>query len=275
MSPSTRNTPSFFLIPDEKINYESSLQLGNVIYSVTEPEALLFQPASASPPLSLGVEPSVKELQNYRIAKEVAKSSKYGLFTKILDLFGFGANISHNGTKASSESYEVKSMRVSTFVPPPAFLSSLGKNAVVNDVLRNSSERFAYLVTGVVVATGVEFISSTSKENENEGSIGISSSGLSVGPSGSRSRKHKLDVSYSDAGPVVLAFKVQKLQLKEDGGVSAKPYVTGAYFSDGPKEYTIDFDADLDEDDITGMDSTAVLDETSGEECILYSFKDQ
>ena len=268
-SPQTRN-PSFFLVPDEKINYESTVKLGNVIYRVTQPDLVLFSPALATPPLALGDDLSEKELKRYKILSKASNSSKYGLFAKILDFFNFGANISHTGAKDDSESYEIKSVKFSVFTPPPAFLATLEKNPSIKDVLENGAGRCVFLITGVAVASGVKFKSSNTKEHENEGSLGVHVHGVAVGPSAKRSKKMTLEISYTDNGPTVLGFRVQKLQLK-DGALSAEPYEEGSYFGDDNEDARyIDFNATLDKYDEDGMEHKAVQDELTGEDYDLY-----
>jgi hypothetical protein len=267
-SPQTR-TPSFFLVPDEKINYDSTVKLGNVIYRVNEPDLVLLDPSSIVPPIPLGVAPSEKELKKYKIAPTTTNSSKYGLFAKILDFFNFGANISHASDKDNSESYEIKSMKFSVFTPPRAFLEEIRKNQAVRDLLRNGAGS-AFLITGVAVATGVKFKSLNTKGHNNEGSFGVHAHGVAVGPSAKKSKKMTLELNYTDDGPTILGFRVQKLQLKE-GELSAEPYVDGAYFNDDNKdERFIDFNAGLDGDDEDDMEHEVVQDELTGEEYELY-----
>jgi hypothetical protein len=269
MMKSTRTSPSFFLVPDEKTNYEDTIQLGNILYRISEPDNILASPCLPTPSKPLGTTPSTKELTNYRISNEASKSSKIGFFTKILDLLGFGLNASRHGAKSDSEAYTVASMSISTFSPSKEFLATVEKDRAVSDQLRNSADKSAFLITGVVVASGVDFKSSTSREKELDGSLGISSSGVSVGPSASRSRKNVLDVSYTDPGPVVLAYRVQKLLLVEGGKVSAKPFTEGAYFGDEEKARTVVFDAELEDIDTEDFEQVEDVGEIEGEE---YTF---
>jgi hypothetical protein len=78
---------------------------------------------------------------------------------------------------------------------------------------------------------GVKFKSINTKEHENEGSFGVHAHSDAVGPSAKRSKKMTLELDYTDYGPTVLGFRVQKLQLK-DGELSAELYVQGSYFGD-------------------------------------------
>ena len=272
MSRSSKKIPSYFIVPDEKINYGEFIQLGNILYSVSEPDNLVAKPRLADGPHPLGVEIlPPKKLNDYCIKRETEKASRVGFFAKILELLGFGAGISRKSATASTESYTVKTMDISTFRPPAVFLEAVKKDQNVNDVLRNTQERYVFLITGVVVATGVEFNTYDSKERNSEGSIGINGHVVTLGPSGSKSRKTVLDISYADAGPVTLAFRVQKLQLREDGSMSSEPHVDGAYFGNDEKKYVVDVDADLDDFDVEGMEVIPVIHEISGEEYNLYA----
>jgi len=272
MSQPSKNIPSYFIVPDEKINYGEFVQLGNILYSVSEPDNVVAKPRLVDGPHPLGVEIwPPKKLNDYCIKRENAKASKVGLFAKILELLGFGADISRKSAAASTESYTVKTMEISTFRPPAVFLEFVKKDQNVNDVLRNTQERCVFLITGVVVATGVEFKTYNSKDRNDEGSIGINGHVVALGPSGSKSRKTVLDVSYADAGPVTLAFRVQKLQLREDGSMSSESHVDGAYFGDDEKKYIVDVDADLDDYDVERIEVIPVIDEISGEEYNLYA----
>jgi hypothetical protein len=62
-----RTPPSFFLVPDEKVNYESSVRLGNILYLISSPNNVLSS-HPASPP------PSTKTLHDYHIAIEASNS---------------------------------------------------------------------------------------------------------------------------------------------------------------------------------------------------------
>jgi hypothetical protein len=60
----------------------------------------------------------------------------------------------------------------------------------------------------------------------------------------------------------VLAFKVQKLQLR-DGELTTAEEASGPYFgaNDEVQEVVIEFDAALDQCDVDGMEAEAVHDE--------------
>jgi hypothetical protein len=223
MAKSHHTPPSFFLVPDEKVSYESTVRLGNILYLISSPDNVL----SSHPP---SPPPSTKTLHDYHISHKASKSHKLGFFTKILDLLGFGVNASSRRAKSDQEAYTISSMAMSTFAPSKEYLKAVEGGGEVVDCLRNTPDRCAFLITGVVVATGVEFTSSTTREAEQEGSAGLASSGLSLGPSASRSRKNVLEVSYTDAGPVVLAYRVQKLAMLESGKMEATAHTEGAYF---------------------------------------------
>jgi hypothetical protein len=269
--PSTKAPPSFFLVPDEKKNYNSTVQLGNVIYQVKRPDVVLFRPDKAVPPLALGELPSPKTLKKYNIEKVDAKSSKYGLFAKILDFFGIGANISHSSGTDVSERYEIKSMTFKAFEPTPDFLAGLQAQKPIMDILKDGSEPCAFLITGIVVASGIVFKSADIKDGENEASLGINANGVSFGPSGKRSKKRTLKIDWEDDGPTLLAFKVQKLELKDDK-VTATDEEHGAYFGtdDEPVEHEVEFDAELDEYDVDGMQAEKIQDDFTEGEYDLY-----
>ncbi|KAF3007574.1 hypothetical protein E8E13_007293 [Curvularia kusanoi] len=262
---------SYFIVPDEKVDYSQSVVLGNVLYSLTDPENLLAEPRlEGLHPLGSEVTRS-RPLKGYKVASTSEKEDKVGFFAKVLELLGLGINASRTNAVAASESYTISSMSFSTFKPTTEFLDVVKANADVDDVLRNSQEQCAFLITGVAVATGVKFTSSTSQDKEKEGSVGLSSQAFSLGPSGSKRRKNVLEVSYADDGPVTLAFKVQKLQLKEDGTLLAGDYVEGAYFGENEKSFVVDDNADLDRNDVGDLQRTEVVDEISGEEYVLYA----
>lgn len=269
--------PFYFLVPDEKTDYSATVQLGNVLYHVTEPDVVLFSPASADPPLELDGQPGQKTLDSYNFSNEAQKSHKYGLFAKILDFFGFGINASHAGATEDSESYETETMALSYFNPSSKFLLSLSEQPVVSDVIQNNADRCVFLITGVAVATGVKFESLGSRETENEGTLGVSAGGIAIGPSGRRSKKMVLKRSWKDKGPTVLGYAVQKLELGngEDGGVSAEKYTAGTYFAHdrfdkGDRSNVVKFNAEVTAPDIDGMGALAVANEVTGEDCVLY-----
>ncbi|CAO2657893.1 Nn.00g071530.m01.CDS01 [Neocucurbitaria sp. VM-36] len=268
MANSSKSGHSFFLVPDEKIHYDDFVQLGNVLYRISEPDNILSKPRLAAPSLPLGSAASTKELKNYRIASEASRSSKIGFFSKILNLLGFGLNASRIGAKSNSEAYTVANMSITTFSPTKEFLDAVEKDFAVSQQLRNSADKSAFLITGIVVANGVEFTSSSSQEKKHEGSLGLGNQGVEFGPSGSKARKTVLDVSYTDAGPVVLAYRVQKLVLSEGGTMTATPHTDGAYFGEEGSAITVNFDAELDEYDVEDFESVEVVGEFDG---VVYS----
>jgi hypothetical protein len=66
--------------------------------------------------------------------------------------------------------------------------------------------------------------------------------GVAASPSAKRSKKMTLELNYTDDGPTVLGFRVQKLRLK-DGELNAVPHVDGAYFGDEKVKRFVDFNA--------------------------------
>ncbi|KAK3314096.1 hypothetical protein B0H66DRAFT_567743 [Apodospora peruviana] len=266
--------PSYFLVPDEKIDYAPFVQLGNVLYRPTQPDLVL----STTSPGDLDGPASVKTFSGgYSFAKEAHKSHKYGLFAKILDFFGFGVNVSHAAATENSETYTAENMTMSRFVPTQTFLSDISSRPAVQDVLQNSGDRCVFLITGVAVVTGLKFEARGSSETDIDGSLGLSAGGVAVGPQGKRSKKMVLRRSYADKGPTVLGFAVQKLELKSgDGVVRAEDYTTGAYFGDdiGDEEKSgaglVEYDADVNAYDTAGLEGLVVEDEVVGEDCVLY-----
>ncbi|KAF2962878.1 hypothetical protein GQX73_g10693 [Xylaria multiplex] len=267
--------PSFFLVPDEKVDYKPFIKLGNILYRTSQPDLVLFDPEKAVPPLSIGddatVLPPPKTLKNYNIENDNAKSSKYGLFCKILDFFGLGGNISHTSGTDISERYEIKSMTISVFVPPPSFLDSLQTQECIRDVIESCSDHCAFLITGVVEASGVVFKSTEVQDQESEASIGVNTGGSSAEPMGKRSRKRTLKINWEDEGPTVLAFKVQKIQLS-DGKLTSTEETEGAYFGtdDEVENVAFEFDGALDEYDVYRMEPELVHDEFTGLDYHLY-----
>lgn len=268
--PPNKPPPSFFIVPDEKKNYNSSVKLGNIIYQIKRPDLVLFHPDKAMPQLPVEDLSENKTLKKYVIEKGDEKSSKYGLFAKILEFFSFGLNISHSAGADVSERYEIKSMTIEAFEPSPSFMAGIEAQNSVMDILKDGSPPCAFLITGRVIASGVVFKSKDIKDNENEGSFGVNVHGVAVGPSGKRSKRRTLKIDWEDDGPTVLAYKVKKLQLK-DGNLTAEDEEDGAYFGDdGPKKHEVDFDAKLEGSDIGGLSTESVRDDFTQEEYNLY-----
>lgn len=274
MSPPTKNLPSFFIVPDEKRNYKSSVKLGNVIYQIKQPHVVLFDPnKGAAAALAVADITEPKTLENYSIEKANNKTTKVGLFAKILEFFGFGADVSHESGTDASETYEVKSMTIERLDPTPAFLAGLAAQQSIMDILMDGSDTCAFLITGVVTASGVVFKSTDVKDGANEASLGLNVHGAPLGFTGKRSKKRTLKVAWEDPGPhTVLAYSVQKLKL-EDGELMATEDTGGAYFGgdvDGPRKYGVGFDAKLDRRDVKGLQPEGGEDHLAGGEFVLY-----
>ncbi|KAF7556143.1 hypothetical protein G7Z17_g1658 [Cylindrodendrum hubeiense] len=256
---------------DVKKSYDTTVKLGNVIYSVKRPDMVLFRPDKSTPLLPLGELPAPRTIKNYNIEKGTVKSSKYGFFAKVLEFFGIGANFSRSAGTDVSERYEIKSVAFHAFEPSSEFLAGLQAQKSIMDILKDGSDPVAFLIVGIAVATGVVFKSSDIKDGENEASLGINASGVSIGPMGKRSKNMTLKIDWEIEDPTVLAFKVQKLQLKDDKLV-ATDEEDGAYFSDDdePVNYEVDFDAELNDNDLSGLEAEKIQDDFTGEEYNLY-----
>lgn len=271
MSPRTRDPPSFFIVPSEKRNYKSSLKLGNVIYQIKQPHLVLFRPDEATPALAVNDIAEPKTLKNYLIEKGDNKKVKVGLFAKVLEFFSIGADVSHESGTDASEAYEIKSMTIEQLDPTPEFLAGLKAQGRIMDILKDGRDPCAFLITGVVTASGVVFKSAVANDGANEASVGVNVQGAPLGFSGRRSKKRTLKVDWEDPGPTVLAFSVQKLQLR-DGELTADEDTDGAYFGDedGPREYEVEFDAGLAGRDVAGLVPEAGEDELVGGEFKVY-----
>ncbi|KAL5417026.1 hypothetical protein PMIN03_001866 [Paraphaeosphaeria minitans] len=199
------------------------------------------------------------------------KESKRGFFTKILEPLGFrDQRFAHEGCNIKVIYYNIYgNFDVQTI--ERLFERRQGADANVDDVLRNSQEQCASFITSIAVATRVRFASSKTDEREHEGSVGVSSPGVSLGPSGSKKRKTVLELSHTDDGPVTLAFMAQKLQLREDGSLGAENHVEGEYFGNDEKKYVVDVDANLSSADVEELQVHVVVDEVSNEEYNLYA----
>jgi hypothetical protein len=80
-----------------------------------------------------------------------------------------------------------------------------------------------------------------------------------------------LEVSYTDAGPVVLAYRVQKLAMLESGKMKATAHTEGAYFgADGEGELMMESDVELDEVDTEDFERVDGVEEVDGVEYALW-----
>ncbi|KAK4154757.1 hypothetical protein C8A00DRAFT_32425 [Chaetomidium leptoderma] len=253
-----KNPPSFFIVPSEKRNYKSSIKLGNVIYQIQKPHLVLFDPDQAKPaPLAVSATAEPKTLENYRIEKGNTKQTKVGLFAKLLAFFNLGADVSHQSGTDASEAYTIKRMTIAQLDPTAEFFAGLKDQRSIMDILKDGRDPHAFLITGVVTASGVVFQSADVRDGANEASLGLSVQGAApLGFMGKRSKKRTLKVDWEDPGPTVLAFSVQKLLLKDDGELGGVPETDGAYFGDDddePRQYDVEFDAKLTRRDVAGL----------------------
>ncbi|KAL8364515.1 hypothetical protein RB595_003680 [Gaeumannomyces hyphopodioides] len=272
MSPPIKDPPSFFIVPSEKRNYKSSVKLGNVIYQIKKPHLVLFHPDKATPvALAVSDIPEPKVLENYCIGKGDNKETKVGLFAKILEFFSIGADVSHESGTDASETYDINSMTIELLDPTPEFLAGLKAQKSIMDILKDGKDPCAFLITGVVTASGVVFKSTDIKDGANEASLGLKVHGAPLGFMGKRSKKRTLKIDWKDPGPTVLAFSVQKLQLK-DGELTATEDTDGAYFGDDdePREYEVEFNAKLERRDVAGLEPEVGEDQLAGGEFKLY-----
>lgn len=273
MSHANKAASSFFIVPSEKRDYKSSIKLGNVLYNLQQPHLVLFRPDKAAPaPLLVEDIADPKTLNNYVIGKDDSSNTKVGLFAKILEFFGAGGELSHQSDKDASERYTVKSITFGLLDPSPAFHEVLKGQPAIISHLEDGSPPHAFLVTGVVSATGVVFESTSTTDRANEASLGVNVHGAPLGFMGRRSKKRKLRIEWEDPGPTVLAYKVQKLRLKE-GQLTAEDEKKGAFFGDDDEEPTrpeLEYSDTLDQRDVEGLENEVGEDELVGGGFSLY-----
>ncbi|KAF2108288.1 hypothetical protein BDV96DRAFT_262674 [Lophiotrema nucula] len=266
---------TYFVVPDEQIEYAPFLKLGNVLFRPIEPDNVLLEPAFESPPITLDAEPHVLTIEDYCIASSRGTDNDFHImqlypimvnnlsfFANTLSFLGLGSNIPPPKTQIANRSGKVKSLQLSWFTPSKAFLEAIRNDADVNDILRNTQERCVFVVTGLVSATGVSIGPSSPDSKANLGP-NIQAQRVEGGPVAMNPRKNTLRISAEEREECVLAFKLQKLQLLVNGKVNADIYTEGAYFGQEARKVSVDFDADLDEFDIDGMDLVTVTDETA------------
>jgi len=212
-----------------------------------------------------------KTLENYRIEKGDDKKVKVGLFAKVLEFFGIGADVSHESGTDVSETYVIKSMTIELLDPTPEFFAGLKTQQSIMDILKDGKEACAFLITGVVTGSGVVFESTDVKDGADEVGLGVNMHGAPLGFAGKRSKKRTLKVDWEDPGPAVLAFCVQKLQIK-GADLTATEDTNGAYFGDGdePHEYEVEFGAKLSQRNIAGLELETGEDQLTGVEFKLY-----
>lgn len=165
---------SFFIVPNQSIDYTEFLQLGNVLYNPTEPDNVLAQPRLAEGQHPLGSE--VNQIVHFAVGHESSAPSV---------------------------------LEISTFKPTSEFLNAVKADADVNDVLLHSQERRVFLITGVAVTTG--FISSSpgidADEEASDAGIRNQTSPSKIIDSGEKNIIS--GKSHDQHGPVM--YKVQKL----------------------------------------------------------------
>ncbi|KAK2616461.1 hypothetical protein QQS21_000503 [Conoideocrella luteorostrata] len=271
MTSPTKNPASFFIVPDEKRSYKSSVKLGNVIYQIKQPHQVLYRPDEATPALVVGDIAEPKMLENYHVGNYDDEETEVGLFAKILQFFSFGAELSHKSDTDASETYDIKSMTIELLDPSSRFLTGLKEEKSIMDILKNGTDPCAFLITGVATASGVVFKSTDVKNRANEASVGVNVQGAPLGLKGRRSKKRTLKVDWQDPGPTVLAFSVQKLKI-EDGKLTATEYTDGGYFGDDdePRKYEVNFHAELDQRDVAGLEPESGEDQLIGGKFKLY-----
>jgi hypothetical protein len=276
MATTSKSRPSFFIVPDEKIDYKPFVQLGHVIYRVTEPDLLLFPGDEETPPIPLGIKESTKSLEKYKISKDTKHTSKYGLVAKILDFLVDLINVSRGAEKANTESYEVEKMTFRAFSPPKSFLEKLEEQQEIKDYLTNGADARAFLITGIAIAEGIVFKYTNTKNVDKEATIGIKVPQMAeIGPTAKTGDTTGEKVDYEDKGPTLLAFRVQKLKM-ENGKLTATLDNDLAYFGGEGGEgipYDINLDASFQEGDVDGLTPEDVVDELFGGECTVYSPK--
>ncbi|KAI3336956.1 hypothetical protein HD806DRAFT_23471 [Xylariaceae sp. AK1471] len=259
--------PTYIPLPDWKEQYK--VNLGDLIYALDRPEKALLRLHDSDMALDEAANP-VKLLGPVRKCFGDGKSTKYGIFAKVLEVLSFGLNASYTSSNNDTETYNVGKVKVSTFNPSVEFLDKLVKVEKVDKHLKNSESRRAFLVTGILTGTDIVYAAKSTQDQNQEGDIGLNVQGVAFGPSGKLAKKKFVETDYTDPGPSPFALRVLKIHLGPDDQVLAGEFREGAKFGAGDVEPEMEFGAELDSFDKLRM-VDALLADDDGDMCLLVA----
>lgn len=252
----------YFLAPNFSTGAppKGPIYLGSILRNISEFEPL-NQTVCTIPETQLY---PVDQKTGFEVTLSHLRSTNLGLRAGALELLGVGANASIKWTRGRDTVLSCKRLDTLTFNPTEPYMIEAMKDPDVLSFIRSGRfRRSVYMVTGLKVASGASFTSSTSNAFTMEASANIVPSGTPVevgARAGYADNTGDREIWYCPEDTIV-AFKVKKMWIDRHGEVQFKAHnkhavMQSAASSSHEQGYTLHWDDDLTVEEINDMFDT-------------------
>lgn len=212
-------------------------------------------------------------LVGFRTRKRQHGNGEMGIFARLLGLEGVGSMLSVNGTRAKDEVLSVARLDTEFFMPSLEYVKLAVEAPSVRAFCRATRGRLSmFLITGIKVARGASasVVRTRTVGGGVKGSPGTTTGQVELGVSVQGAMLKEDDMSFEDASDFVLAYRVARVRMKNDG-VQAQAYTRGATmladdaqdvidWDSGDLEVIYDFSTEFKEADNVLLDETGIAD---------------
>lgn len=271
---------SYFAAPNLTCHPDGPVALGSIITDPLDPEHSLNPKRVAIPNSDI----FVIDQDNYEEEVKEKSTTKASFWLKFLEWMGF--EVSGEREDDSLRVTKFDKLETRTFLPSTDYITtSLREPDLQSFLARDDGETLIYMITGVKIAYGVDFMEKLGKRSE--GKLSANADGnvaeLPLGGKASAERstgdERSLNFKITKT-PVVFAYRLQQIRYRKGLSPTHEPYRTGALYGigdrdgggvedgvDAKKGVTAIVFLGLDEDDVTADDvglESAELDDGVG-----------
>lgn len=178
-------------------------------------------------------------------------SANLDLKARALGLLGVGANVSIERMKGTSEVLTCQTLLTSTFSPTDAYVREAIEHPDVKPYINGRFRNSVFMITGIKVASGASFKSSTSNSLSVAAKANPVPSGAlaDVGLTAGYVNKADEGEKSTAQNDVIVAFKVKKMRLSIRGEIKHRNYTHNAEMQSAtPTARQVEYDLHLDEE---------------------------
>ena len=234
---------TYILAPTRDTPPEGPICLGNIIASHKDPE----EKENQNPPRE-----RLGDNQTYNARKSgwsdidnARHTVEGGFFAKFLSVLGIGGEASLKHAGSSSTSLSAAFMDTCWFNPTKQYIEESIQDPGVRSYIEENRWRIpVYMVTELMIVRGASASKSAMAEKGIHTQFGVDITAgvpLTLGPNMDWDKSREHNILFDHASDFVLAYRLRKIKVKQDGTVKSKKYTKGAlYDSDLQNDVDID-----------------------------------
>ena len=227
-----QKAPTYDLPPD-------AVPLGSVIKNPQYPDAILNKGQIV--PIEPSPTPVIQP--NYKDTVENVRKGKIGIWARLVQSVGAGAELGASGSNDISHEYFFEKLETVSFFPDPVYLNDALQKSRIKIYLEASEHAPVYMVTGVKVVRGANTTVKTAmaRSRAAQANLGVSATvfgtPVTIGPEAVGSTSKKQIVSFGgpanggDLTDFVIGYRLTVINFaKKDSGWAAasEPFLQGA-----------------------------------------------